>query len=74
MNTSKSTKMQHRFIDAHGFSTGPWGQSRGQGFHLDRASMLRFIGVPYSWPYPMSKSESSVRGSDLISEQISELT
>lgn len=43
--------MQRQFIDAYGFSIGPWGQSRERGFHVDGASMLRFIGVPFSQGY-----------------------
>jgi hypothetical protein len=69
MNTSKCTNIQRRFIDANNFSIGPWGQSRERGFHVDRASMLRFIKVPHSQGFLCP-----VRGSDLISEQISELT
>jgi hypothetical protein len=42
--------MNSQVIDANTFSIGQ-GQSQGRGFHVDGASVLRFIELPcVSWP------------------------
>lgn len=48
MNTSKCTKMKRQVIDANAFLMGQWGQSKERGFHVDAASVLRFIEEPYA--------------------------
>ena len=48
-----TTKMKCQIIDANVFWMGLWGQSREKEFHVDGASVLRFIEVQIV----LSKSE-----------------
>lgn len=70
-----TTKMKRQIIDANAFWIGLWGQSREKEFHVDGASVLRFIEVQVVLSEQVRVLSEGIRAiSEPISELISELT